>query len=112
MRTPPGLYSDEFLAAKATDDTRKNEDQLTRNERLWLAQTIYGLYMFGMANTVMERTDEDCAMDNMLVPFYRNQLTDTHKKELATRLALLTTVRRPFVDATPFSSTLDDLLGL
>lgn len=58
-------------------------DQLTREERIDLAVCCYGLYSIGLASNECQRIDEDCAMDNMGVPFLRSQLTDHHLKVLA-----------------------------
>lgn len=49
---------------------------LARNERIYLATRIHGLYTLGMAVTESEKTDEDCCMDNTGVPHYYSQLNE------------------------------------
>lgn len=50
-------------------------EPISRAERITLAVCVYGLYTMGLATTDSERCDEDCAMDNMRVPYYKEQLT-------------------------------------
>jgi len=56
--------------------------EIPRKQRIDLAVCHFGLYTFGLAMTDCERVDEDCAMDNMSVPFYFEQLTPTMKESL------------------------------
>ena len=64
----------------------KDNNELSRNERVALATRLFGLYMLPLhladAKTQGELTDIDCAMDNARVPFYRDQLTEEMKKIL------------------------------
>lgn len=53
---------------------KKEDSRLSREERVQLAQKIYGLYSIGLAMSESERIDEDCCMDNCKVPFLRSQL--------------------------------------
>jgi hypothetical protein len=52
------------------------DSKLSYRERVWIAGKFYGAYTFGLAVDPREITDELCAMDNMKVPFLREQLTD------------------------------------
>lgn len=51
---------------------------ISRDDRVVLACSYYGLYAIGMATNDFERTDENCAMDNVGVPYYQEQLTEDH----------------------------------
>lgn len=55
---------------------------LTRKERINIATHFYGLYTIGLASNDFQRIDEDCAMDNMRVPFLKSQLTPEMEKYL------------------------------
>lgn len=59
-----------------------NYEEIDRNDRISIACTFYGLYMIGLATTEIEKIDENCAMDNFGVPYYKHQLTDGHKQYL------------------------------
>lgn len=52
---------------------------IPREDRLYLARAVYGLYTFGLAQTDRDRIDEDCAMDNQGIPYYLEQLTDSQR---------------------------------
>lgn len=57
-------------------------DPLPREDRITLAVMLHGMYTFGMAATDGERCDEDCAMDNMGIPYYREHLTERDRAVL------------------------------
>ena len=71
-----------ILAATGTGKSTLMEP-LPRKSRIDLAVLVHGLYTFGMATTDCERCDEDCAMDNMGIPYYKYQLTERDKEVLA-----------------------------
>lgn len=58
------------------------DSKLSHRERVWIAAKFYGAYTFGLAVDPIEITDETCAMDNMKVPFLREQLTSEMLKYL------------------------------
>lgn len=51
------------------------DSELSYRERVWIACKFFGLYTLGLAVDPREIADEVCAMDNMKVPFLREQLT-------------------------------------
>lgn len=57
-------------------------EPLPRQYRIDLAVMVHGLYTIGMAVTDGERCDEDCAMDNMGIPYYWAQLTERDRVAL------------------------------
>jgi hypothetical protein len=68
--------------------------ELTMDERVALASRFYGLYMcpLHLADAHIERNpskralmlaDLQCAMDNMRIPAYRHQLSDSERAFLA-----------------------------
>ena len=61
---------------------------LSREDRITLASCYYGLYLVGMAANKSQQIDEDCAMNNMGVPYYEHQLTDRHRQVLAEHVQL------------------------
>ena len=48
---------------------------IPREDRLFLAATVFGLYSIGRAPSRGAQIDENCAMDNAGVPYYDHQLT-------------------------------------
>lgn len=55
---------------------------LNREDRITIAVTLFGLYTLGMAENESEKIDENCAMDNMGVPYYEEQLNEDHHQVL------------------------------
>lgn len=55
---------------------------IPRKDRIILGQTWYGLYTLGLAITDLQRIAEDCAMDDLGVPFYIEKLTDEQKDRI------------------------------
>lgn len=55
---------------------------IARADRVALASSFYGLYLLGSAMTDSERIDEDCAMDNMRVPFLTDCLSNAQRAYL------------------------------
>ena len=53
---------------------------LSREARITLGSSFYGIYTLGMASTESEMIDEDCVMDNIGVPFYEELLKPEHIK--------------------------------
>jgi hypothetical protein len=71
---------------KAIAETAEDDEYaiVPREDRIYLGQTVYGLYTLGLAGSDSERIDEDCAMDNMRVPYYKKDLTSAQRSIIAT----------------------------
>jgi hypothetical protein len=50
------------------------KEDIPRNVRVYIAQSVFGLYTFGMATTDFDKCDEDCAMNNSRVPYSWDQI--------------------------------------
>jgi hypothetical protein len=53
-----------------------SKEILPRQDRISLAAGYFGVYTIGLAANDFQKADEDCAMDNMRVPYYVSDLTD------------------------------------
>jgi hypothetical protein len=73
---------DAVIVKKVEDDDEYAA--IPREDRIYLGQTVYGLYTLGMAGSDSERIDEDCVMDNMRVPYYKKDLTSAQHSIIAT----------------------------
>jgi hypothetical protein len=79
--------TDRARAKKDQEDFQQKHEsgyyeKIPRQDRIALACSFYGLYMFGLAVTESERVDEDCAMNNARVPWCVGMLTEAHEKYL------------------------------
>ncbi len=75
------------------------EVELTREERMWLAGTLYGQPLVGIATTLEDKLHEDSAMDALNVPRIRSKLKPNEVASL--QFKDLTDRRRRDQDSNP-----------
>lgn len=63
-------------------DAIPTNGEMSRQHRVTLGTCMYGLYVLGLATTPSEECDEDCAMNNMGVPYRYEDLTATQRATL------------------------------